>query len=71
MALDPILLGILACPSADHAPVEVVGDPADPTALLCTFCGSSFPVRDGIPVMLIDEATPGPAGIGVDQYTSR
>lgn len=64
-ALDPALLAVLACPSPDHAPVEPVGDPEDPVALQCTWCGSSYPVRDGIPVMLLDEATPGPNGIGV------
>ncbi len=63
--LDPLLLSVLACPSSDHAPVEVVGDPDDPQALRCTWCGTTYPVQDGIPVMLLDEATPGPAGIGV------
>lgn len=64
-ALDPVLLEVLACPSPDHAPVRVVGDPEDPEALECTFCATRYPVRDGIPVMLLDEAVPGPAGIGV------
>ena len=32
-ALDPVLLEVLACPSPDHAPLEVVGDPRDPAAL--------------------------------------
>lgn len=63
--LDPALVAVLACPSPDHAPVEVLGAPEDPSALRCTYCGTSFPVRDGIPVMLLDEATPGPNGIGV------
>ncbi len=66
-ALDPGLLDVLACPSPDHAPLEVVGDPADPVALRCSYCGSSFPVHDGVPQLLLDEATPGPRGIGVDQ----
>ena len=61
--LDPQLLEILACPSDDHAPLRV-GTPDDPEAdaLTCTSCGRQFPVNDGIPVLLLDEATvPDPA----------
>jgi uncharacterized protein len=61
--LDPQLLEILACPSDDHAPLRV-GTPDDPDAdaLTCTSCGRQFPVNDGIPVLLLDEATdPTPA----------
>jgi uncharacterized protein YbaR (Trm112 family) len=56
--LDPQLLEILACPSDDHAPLSV-GIPGDPDAdaLTCTSCGRQFPVNDGIPVLLLDEAT--------------
>jgi uncharacterized protein len=56
--LDPQLLEILACPSDDHAPL-MPGTPSDPNAdvLTCTECGRQFPVRDGIPVLLLDEAT--------------
>lgn len=56
--LDPQLLEILACPSDDHAPLRV-GTPDDPDAdvLTCTSCGRQFPVNDGIPVLLLDEAT--------------
>jgi uncharacterized protein YbaR (Trm112 family) len=61
--LDPVLLEILACPCEHHAPVEP--DLAT-SALVCTRCRTSFPVRDGIPVMLLDEATPGPSGVGAD-----
>ncbi|MGH3436874.1 MAG: Trm112 family protein [Sciscionella sp.] len=55
--LDPKLLAILACPSEDHAPLNV-GTPEDPDAdvLTCSECGRVFPVRDGIPVLLLDEA---------------
>jgi len=54
---------MLACPSDDHAPLrEEQRGAAD--VLVCTHCGSSFPVRDGIPVLLLDEATPGPNGLG-------
>jgi uncharacterized protein len=58
VTLDPQLLEILACPSDDHAPLRP-GTPADPDAdaLTCTSCGRQFPVTDGIPVLLLDEAT--------------
>ena len=58
MALDPQLLEILACPAPDHAPLRP-GTPDDPEAeaLTCTSCGRVYPVRDGIPVLLLDEAT--------------
>ena len=50
MPIAPELLSILACP-ADHAPVR-----DETTHLVCTSCGRRYPVRDGIPVMLVDEA---------------
>jgi uncharacterized protein YbaR (Trm112 family) len=48
--IDPELLRILACP-VDKAPVEVHGD-----RIVCTRCGRRYPIRDGIPVMLVEEA---------------
>ncbi|MDT4932674.1 MAG: uncharacterized protein QOK11_566 [Pseudonocardiales bacterium] len=63
MAIDDTLLELLACPSDDHAPLRrATSGHAD--VLVCTYCASSFPIRDGIPVLLLDEATPGPNGIG-------
>jgi len=59
MPIDPTLLEILACPCPTHAPVREESD-----LLRCTVCHTSFPIRDGIPVMLLEQATPGPAGIG-------
>lgn len=61
--LDPELMEILACPCDAHAPLRA-GTRDDPDAdyLTCTSCGRSFPVRDGIPVLLLDEAVPGEAG---------
>jgi uncharacterized protein YbaR (Trm112 family) len=62
--LDSDLLDLLACPSDDHAPLlELTRDGGE--LLVCTFCASSFPITDGIPVLLVDEATPGPNGVGV------
>ena len=59
VSLDPRLMEILACPSDDHAPLRA-GTPADPDAdaLTCTACGRQYPVRDGIPVLLLGEASP-------------
>lgn len=57
MDIDEQLLAVLACPAEHHAPLQL-GTPTDPTAdfLTCAECGRQFPVRDGIPVLLIDEA---------------
>ncbi|MGW6709083.1 Trm112 family protein [Streptomyces sp. NPDC054956] len=58
MPLEAGLLEILACPAC-HSPLE--DKSADETApeLICTGsqdCGLAYPVRDGIPVLLVDEA---------------
>jgi uncharacterized protein YbaR (Trm112 family) len=64
MPIDPALLELLACPGADHAPLrEETRDGRE--QLVCTSCASAFPIQDGIPVLLIDEAIPGPNGVGV------
>ena len=64
MPIDRELLEILACPSDDHAPLrEETRDGKD--VLVCTACRSTFPIEDGIPVLLRDDATPGPNGLGV------
>ena len=60
--LPPGLLDLIACPGADHAPLEL-GEGGD--TLVCTSCQSQFPIQDGIPVLLIDEAKPGPNGVGI------
>ena len=54
--IDKELLEILACPLCK---TEVVLDEVN-SRLICTRCGRRYPIRDGIPVMLIDEAEPGP-----------
>ncbi len=63
VVLDAELLEILACPAPDHAPLRI-GTPQDSDAdvLTCSSCGRQFPVVDGIPVLLLDEAIspPGP-----------
>ena len=49
--VDPELLAILVCP-LDKQPVTRQGN-----YLVCQACQRHYPIRDGIPVMLIDEAT--------------
>jgi uncharacterized protein YbaR (Trm112 family) len=62
--IDEALLELLACPGDDHAPLrEERREGRD--VLVCTSCRSVFPIDDGIPVLLIDEATPGPNGVGI------
>lgn len=48
--VDPDLLAILACP-LDKSPVT-----RQDNYLVCSQCRRHYPIRDGIPVMLIDEA---------------
>lgn len=53
MAVDQELLEILACPHC-KTPVTLA---KDGTALKCATCRRVYPIKDDIPVMLIDEAT--------------
>jgi uncharacterized protein len=52
MTIDAELLEILVCPN-DRADVEYI---EAEQVIVCSGCGYRYPVRDGIPVMLIDEA---------------
>lgn len=50
MNLDPALLDIIVCPAC-HADLEPAGE-----ELVCSGCRYAYPVRDDIPVLLVDEA---------------
>lgn len=54
MPLAPQLLDVLVCPrckgTLDYREAE--------SSLVCRRCALRYPVRDDIPVMLVDEATP-------------
>ena len=52
MNLDPALLEIIVCPDCRGA--LAVDEAA--SELVCTSCGLAYPVRDDIPVLLVDEA---------------
>jgi len=53
MAVDQKLLELLVCPAC-HGDVEYKDRRK---LIICTKCGLQYPVRDGIPVMLVEEAT--------------
>ena len=57
MAISEELLDILACPACK---TEVKLTPNE-QGLKCVSCHRVYPIRDDIPVMLIDEATVEPA----------
>ncbi|MDD5042999.1 MAG: Trm112 family protein [Candidatus Omnitrophica bacterium] len=48
--IDKTLLEILACPAC-KSDIELKGD-----KIVCKKCGRKYPIRQGVPVMLIDEA---------------
>lgn len=52
MTLSNELLELLVCPQCKK-PIQY--DPKN-NRILCEACHLSYPVRDGIPVMLLDEA---------------
>jgi hypothetical protein len=72
MAISPELLEVLACPAC-KSPVELVRE----SWLVCGECERKYPIRDEIPVMLIEEGDkyrntpieelPEPGGLGAGE----
>jgi uncharacterized protein len=54
MSFPSDLLQILVCPKS-KGPLEYVAGP--PEVLICRTSQLVYPIRDGIPILLIDEAT--------------
>ncbi|OYY79587.1 MAG: hypothetical protein B7Y43_00460 [Sphingomonas sp. 28-62-20] len=54
LGLDPWLLSILVCPLT-RTPLRY---DAGAQALISDAAGLAYPIRDGVPVMLIEEARP-------------
>lgn len=52
MALDPRLVEILACPACDDRPHLRLSD----DQLICDKCHRVYIIRDGIPILLAEEA---------------
>ncbi len=63
--LDPDVLKIMRCPLT-RSPLEQRGD-----ELIAQIGGLRYPIRDGIPILLIDEATL-PEGVGsLDEFKQK
>lgn len=54
MSLDERLLEILVCPKCKGE----LDYRRDESELVCETCRLRYPIREGIPIMLIDEALP-------------
>lgn len=54
--IDEGLAAILVCP-VDKADLR---QDSEASVLECTECGRRYPVREGIPIMLVEEAEGGP-----------
>lgn len=51
--LNEALLKMLACPACDsRPPIRQAGE-----TLVCDLCGRVYPIRDGIPELIIESAT--------------
>ncbi|MGH3096058.1 MAG: Trm112 family protein [Streptosporangiales bacterium] len=55
--LEPWLLDVLACPKC-KSPLRIAASAGGDGELACTneSCGLVYPVRDDVPVLLVDEA---------------
>ena len=54
MSIDEKLLQILACPAC-QGNVKLQQIETGPV-IICTKCGKKYPIKNGIPVLLADEA---------------
>lgn len=58
MSVNDRLLEILACPAC-KAKVEYSSPSPEEEWIVCTKCRRQYPVREGIPIMLVSEAAGG------------
>ena len=52
LGLSEELWKVIACPAPDHGALRA---DEDRSMLVCTVCAREFPVRNGIPMLLLDE----------------
>ncbi|MCA9401724.1 MAG: Trm112 family protein [Candidatus Omnitrophica bacterium] len=50
--IDEDLISILACPACKGDVKE------ENSKVLCLKCGRQYPIKDGVPILLVDEALP-------------
>jgi len=56
-ALPADFLRLIVCPAC-RANLEAVATPtAAAVALRCTGCGNTYPIMDGIPILIVDRAS--------------
>ncbi|MFM1916836.1 MAG: hypothetical protein RJB01_351 [Actinomycetota bacterium] len=53
LGLSEELWQVIACPAPDHGALRA---DEERFMLVCTVCAREFPVRNGIPMLLLDEA---------------
>lgn len=66
--LDPQLLKILVCPLT-RSPLTLIGD--ELVAAKPAGAGLRYPVRDGIPVLLVDEARLPEGVASIDEFKTK
>lgn len=69
MKIDDWLLEILACPKC-KSPLRADG-PANELVCTGSGCGLAYPVRDDIPVLLVDEARQPATGSGGSVHEAK
>ena len=63
--VDPTLLDLVRCPRCHgRLDPDLASGTADEGGLTCPACSLRYPVRGGVPVLLLDDAVPWTAGGG-------
>ena len=57
--IDPTLLDLVRCPRCrGRLEVDAAAGTSDDGGLTCSACSLRYPVRGGVPVLLLDDAQP-------------
>jgi len=66
--ISPELLQILRCPMDPERKTELV---LEENALRCPRCGLKYPIKDGFPVLVVEEAEPPPGCESLSDLPSK